>query len=183
MKKLIAMFSMVLATSVFADSATLEFQNITAKDTTSPTQSLYLLSVKHNFTENWAGDVISSLTQTDKTNAIGSRQEAGVSYSQPVLGAYTFGTRVALGQKFTNTTATGFYSVEPSIATPLGPFTAKVAYRYRAATDSEVKDTTRTNRFGLSYPLTKVDTVGVRFDRVMGVLRQDVWAFNYVRTF
>lgn len=183
MKKLIAMFSMVLATSAFADSATLEYQNITAKDTTSPTQSLYLLAVKHNFNDTWAGDVIASTSQTDKTNALGGRQEMGLTYTQPVLGSYSFGTRVAVGQKFTNTASTGFYSVEPSISAPLGPFTAKVGYRYRTATNSSVTDTTRTNRFGVSYPLTKQDTVGIRLDKVMGDLRQDVWAFNYTRAF
>jgi hypothetical protein len=183
MKKLIAMFSMVLATSVFADSATLEFQNITGKNSTSPTQGLYALSVKHNFNANWAGDVVSSVSQTDKTNATGAREEVGVSYTQPLNSKYTFGTRVSVGQKLTNTIATGYYTVEPSVSTPVGPFTAKVGYRFRTATNDTVNDTTHASRFSLAYPLTKQDTVGVRFDRITGDLRQDVWAFNYTRTF
>ena len=38
-------------------------------------------------------------------------------------------------------------------------------------------------RYGVSYALSNVDTVGVRYDRVNGDNNQKVWAVNYTRGF
>jgi hypothetical protein len=95
-------------------------------------------------------------------------------------------TRAAIGEKFTNTSNFSYYSVEPGVTAPIGStgLTARVGYRFRNAFDPSANaDTTRTWRAGLSYDLTKKDTIGVRYDRVRGDSNADGIAVNYTRSF
>ena len=77
--------------------------------------------------------------------------------------------------------------MEPGIAIAVprvAGLTAKVGYRWRSAFDSSANgDQTNTMRYGVSYALSKNDTVGVRYDRVNGDSTQKVWAVNYTRGF
>jgi hypothetical protein len=180
MKKIFAILAMVAATSAMADSATVEYANVNNIGSTDQKQGT--LSVKHDFSNTLAGDVLFSNTQTDGTNALSTRLEAGVTASQSVMGIATY-VRGAAGQKFTNTASTGYYSVEPGVILPYGAFTVKAGYRFRTPTDQSVADQTRTARLGVSYALTKQDSVGVRLDRVHGDSTQNIAAFSYTRGF
>ena len=180
MKKILAILALATGTA-FAGQATLEYQNINGVDGAAD-QKAYSLTVKENINKNFAGDVQFTNTQTEGTNALTTRLEAGLTASN-TYGIVSPYVRVATGEKFSNTKQFSYYSIEPGIQMPVGPFTAKVGYRFRDAYDSANNDTTRTARAGLSYPLTKNDTVGVRYDRVRGDTNTNVWNFNYTRGF
>lgn len=180
MKKILAILALAMAGSAFAASVSFEYQNI--DNAVGVGQDTLSVSVKHNFTKSVTGDVLFSDTKAGNNGALSNRIEVGLSATAP-LGPVTGYTRVALGEKIGNSTMATYYSIEPGISAPVGPFTAKVGYRYRSAVDSANGDQTHTVRAGLSYPLTKVDAIGVRYDRVRGDNTQNIVALNYTRTF
>ena len=185
MKKILAILALAAFGTAFAgDSFTIEGRHI--NNVGSADQQQYNLGVKKEFNSMVAGDVLFENVQTDGTNALSTRLEAGLTGSVPVgpVGIYT---RVATGHKFTNSTEFGYYSVEPGVTAEVpgvAGLTAKVGYRYRTAIDSGVNnDQTHTMRYSLGYALTKVDTIGVRYDRVKGDSDQKVVGISYTRGF
>jgi hypothetical protein len=181
MKKIIAILALATSGLVFADSVTIESAKVRVVD--AQDQQQLKLSVKHDFSKNLTGDVSITQTQTDVTNAIGNRLEAALTPSFSVAGLNAY-TRVAVGQKTSNTTAFAYYSVEPGVTAPVGLVNVKVGYRFRTAIDSGLNaDTTHTQRVGVSYPLSKSDTVGMNYDRVRGDAQQNVTALNYTHSF
>jgi hypothetical protein len=184
MKKILAILAMAVSGSVFAATATVEYQNQSGVDGTA-NSDLYQLSVREDINKNFAGDVVLNTTAKDSTGGVSSsRAEAGLT-GKTTFGIFSPYMRVATGQKFTSTTNFTYYSVEPGVTAPLGNtgVTARVGYRFRDAYDSSNLDTTRTWRAGLAYAITPKDTVGVRYDRVRGDTNQNNWAFNYTRGF
>lgn len=189
MKKFLAILALTAAGSVFAASATLEYQNMDGTGNT-PTlnQRNVNLTVKENINKNFAGDVQLSNTwnNTEAGNASSFRLEGGLTgQTNPLFAGASLYTRAAVGQKFTTTANYGYYSVEPGVIVDLTHgFTAKVGYRFRNAFDpSAYADTTRTWRAGVSYAITEKDAVGVRYDRVRGDAEQNAVAVNYTRSF
>jgi len=183
MKKILAIMALAVTGLAFAgDTVTLEGQHV--NNVGSNAQQTYVLGVKKEINSNFAADVAFSNTQTENTNALTTRLEAGGTVTAPIYGIVNGYTRVALGQKYSNTTSFTYYSVEPGVTVPFGPLTAKVGWRYRTADDSGTNnDQTHTMRYGVSYAVTKLDTVGVRYDRVKGDSDQKVWVVNYSRGF
>ena len=122
----------------------------------------------------------------DSTGAVSNSRIEGSVTGRTTLGFFSPYLRLGVGQKFTTITNYSYYSVEPGITAPLANtgLTARLGYRYRTAVDSNTyADTTDTWRLGLSYALTKQDTVGIRYDQVRGDTNQNNWAFNYTRNF
>ena len=150
-----------------------------AKDSTN-----YQLSVKESITKTFAGDIAITNNQQDITNALSTRLEAGVTGTMPA-GPLNLYTRVALGEKYSNTGNFTYYSIEPGATYTIGNTTAKLGYRFRTAAENANKnnDTTDTVRVGLSYALTKQDAVGVRYDRVRGDSNNHSYNFSYTRSF
>jgi len=183
MKKLLAIVAMAATGLAFAgDTMTLEGQRI--NNIGNNGQQQYVVGVKKEINSNLAADVAFSNAQTENTNALSTRLEAGVTVTAPVYGIVNGYSRVALGQKYTNSTNFTYYSIEPGVAVPFGDLTAKVGYRWRSADDAGTNnDQTHTMRYSLGYAVTKVDTVGVRYDRVKGDSDQKVWVVNYSRGF
>lgn len=186
MKKIFAILAMAVTTGVFAASAQLEYQDIDGKKGTS-NASQYQLTVKEQLNANFAGDVAFSNQVKDNTQSLSSRVETGLTGSYPVKGISLY-TRAAVGEKFTGSTTYGnfgYYSVEPGILAPLGStgLTARLGYRFRSPFNTDKDDTTRTIRAGVSYDLTKKDTIGVRYDQMRGDSNQNAWAVNYTRGF
>ena len=67
---------------------------------------------------------------------------------------------------------------------PLGQgFSTRIGYRYRAAFDSGIADTTRTARVGVTYALTKKDAFTLRYDQQRGNSEQNSVNFAYTRSF
>jgi hypothetical protein len=90
----------------------------------------------------------------------------------------------SIGVKLNTLGSNEFYAVEPGVIVPLGnDFSTRVGYRYRAAFDSGIADTTRTARVGLTYALTKKDAFTLRYDRQRGDSEQNSWNFAYTRGF
>jgi opacity protein-like surface antigen len=182
MKKILAILAMATAGTAFAGSFTVEGQQIDSL--TGANQKQYSLSVKENITKEVTGDVSFSNTTTDGTSALTTRLEGGLTGLTQQVGPIKGYVRVAAGQKFSNTTDFSYYSVEPGVLIPMGNFTGRIGYRYRSAFDSTANnDQTNTWRAGLSYALTKQDTVGVRYDQMRGDTTQNTVAVNYTRGF
>lgn len=181
MKKIIAILSLAVSGLAMADSVTLQTTHV--NNVGSAGQQQLALNVKHDFTSSLSGDVVFTQTQTDGTNALSNRLETGLTQTFPVLGLKGY-TRVAVGEKYSNTTAFGYYVVEPGVSMPVGPTTVKVGVRYRSATDSGLNnDQTHTNRVSVSYPLGKSDSIAVGYDRVRGDNNQKVAAVSYTHGF
>ena len=181
MKKILAIVALAATGLAYADSFSLEGQHIDNVGSNAQTQ--YVLGVKKDLTSMFAADVSFANAQTDNTNALSTRLEVGVTGTMPV-GPVNLYTRAATGEKYTNTANFGYYSVEPGVAVPFGALTAKVGYRYRSAYDADVNnDQTHTMRYSLSYALSRVDTIGVRYDRVKGDNDQKITAVTYTRSF
>lgn len=180
MKKILAILTLAFAGSAFATSVSFQYQNIDNK--VSKNQDTLSVSVKHSLTKSVTGDVLFSNTKAGKNGTLSNRIETGLTASAP-LGPVTGYTRVALGEKISSSNMITYYSIEPGITAPVGPFRARLGYRWRSATNSNEGDQTRTIRTGLTYPLTKVDAVGVRYDHVRGDNTQNIVALNYTRTF
>jgi hypothetical protein len=180
MKKIFAILALAIAGTAFAaDSFTVEGQHI--NNAGAAAQQQYVLGVKKEFT-GFAGDLAFSNAQTEGTNALSTRLEAGATVNGP-MGLYV---RAATGQKYSNTTDFTYYSIEPGVAVAVpgvAGLTAKVGYRWRSAFDSANNDQTHTARYSLAYALTKNDTVAVKYDRVNGDSNQKVVAVAYTRGF
>ena len=189
MKKLsvIAVLALAaLSSQAFAQvnsSLTLEGQSLQGRDGTLDAKS-FDMTARHNLNHALSGHVQASGSQTNRTNAVTTRLEAGLTGVVSLRGPFSGYTTVAVGEAFRSTGNFGFYSIEPGVRAALGAgLTAHVGYRYRAPFDSAVADTTSTTRFGVSYALTKQDSVGVRYDRVMQNAKQDVIGVSYTRRF
>jgi len=183
MKKIMFAALALMTSMAFAGSITLEGQDQLG-DKGAKNSTNYQLSVKENINKTFAVDVAFTNYQQHQTEALSTRAEAGITGSVPVgpVGVYT---RVALGEKYSNTGNFAYYSIEPGVTYTVGAVTAKVGYRYRTAVvDPNVSnDTTDTVRAGVSYAITKKDAVGFRFDRVKGDSTNHSYNLNYTRSF
>ena len=185
MKKIFAIMALAISTAAFAgSSATVEFADYTNQVAGGANSKLYSLAVKHDLNKNFAADVGFGNQVTDGTGALSTRLEAGITGSTPLFGSVTGYTRVGLGQKFTNTTDFTYYSIEPGVSMPVGPFVAKVGVRYRSPTNSAANaDQTHTGRASLSYALSKNDSVAVGYDHIRGDSQNNVVKVSYTRGF
>lgn len=185
MKKILAILAMAISGSVYAASATIEYQDQTGVNGTADS-SLYLFSVSENINNNFSAGVTTNFSAKDSNGAISNSRIEGSLTGKTTIGLFSPYMRVATGQKFTTTTNYTYYSVEPGVTAPLGNtgLTARLGYRYRTAFDSTAfADTTNTWRLGMSYAVTKQDTVGIRYDQIRGDTNQNNVAFNYTRSF
>jgi hypothetical protein len=180
MKKIFAIMAVAITGTAFAaDSFTVEGQHI--NNAGAAAQQQYVLGVKKEF-GTFAGDLAFSNAQTEGTNALSTRLEAGATVNGPV-GLYA---RAAYGQKYSNTADFAYYSIEPGVAVAVpgvAGLTAKAGYRFRSAFQSANNDQTHTARYSLAYALSKNDTVAVKYDRVNGDNNQKVVAVAYTRGF
>jgi opacity protein-like surface antigen len=144
----------------------------------------YALSVKESINKTFAADLGFTAYQQDGTKALSDRLEAGVTGTMPV-GPVSAYTRVALGEKFSNGANFGYYSVEPGVVYNFtDKLSGKVGYRFRNGFGNNGNlDTTHTARIGVSYAVTKQDTVGVRYDQTRGDSFNHSVNFAYTRSF
>ena len=184
MKKVFATAVLVAATGlVNAASVTVEGQIQTgergARDSTN-----YALSVQQSLNKTFAADVGITTFQEDTTKALSNRLEVGLTGTRPV-GPVNLYTRVAVGEKITNGSDFGYYSVEPGVVYNFtNKLSGKVGYRFRNGFgDNGNLDTTHTARAGVSYAVTKQDSVGVRYDQVRGDAFNHSVNFAYTRSF
>lgn len=185
-KLLLALLATLTSASVFAASATIEFQDMNSLYGAKDTHNV-VLSVKENISKSLVGDVTVGQVSSVGAGTSITRVEAGLTGLLPATSFATVYTRVGLGDKTSTTTSFPFYNVESGVktSTPIVGLNTQLGFRFRSAFSETNKDTTRTLRAGVSYDLTKSDTVGVRFDGVRGVAPQvqNVYAVNYTRSF
>ena len=183
MKKLLATAILGLASlTAVAGSATIEQSTVEgvngAKNGTG-----YLVNFNDSITKTLDGGFQMTTAQTDGTNSVSTRVEASLTPKY----ALSFGTayiKGGVGLKLNSSGSTEYYAVEPGVIVPLGNgFSTRIGYRYRAAFDSGIADTTRTARAGVTYAFTKKDALTVRYDRQRGDSNQNSWNFAYTRGF
>lgn len=183
MKKLLATAILGLASlSAMAGSATVEYSNADgvngAKNSTG-----YLISFNESITKTLTGGFQMTTNQTDGTNSVSTRVETFLTPTY-ALGFGTAYIRGAVGTRLNSAGTSEYYAVEPGIIVPLNnKISVRAGYRYRAAFDDHIADTTRTGRLGVTYALTKHDAVTVRYDRVRGDSNQNSMNFAYTRRF
>jgi hypothetical protein len=183
MKKLLATAVLGLASlSAMAGSATFEYSNVEgingAKNGTG-----YLVNWNDSITKNLDGGFQMTTAQTDGTNAVSTRVEASLTPKYD-LGMATVYFKGTYGTKLNSAGTTDYYAIEPGVIIPLGNnFSTRIGYRYRSAFDNKIADTTRTERVGVTYALTKKDAFTVRYDRQRGDSNQNSWNFAYTRSF
>lgn len=131
------------------------------------------------------GDVGVINSQNQTTNTTSVRQELGLSGTVFTAGAFSANVRGGLGLKtVSGSNATEYYSIEPGVNIKVTEaLTARVAYRYRDAFSSGVADRSDTARLGLSYALTKKDTIGLGYDVVKKDGAETATTFSYTRSF
>jgi hypothetical protein len=186
MKKIFAIFAilaMAVSTTAMADSITFRTQLIDGVDTTNSTA--YQMVYAHDVNKQVSADVSFSQTQSDTAaKTITTRMETGLRYTTtPIFGNVKGTVRTALGERFSTKGNTTYWSVEPGITMPIGPFNTRFAYRYRSSVDTAQGDQTNTARVNVSYPFTKQDSVAVGYDRMRGDSNQNVVRLSYTRSF
>jgi hypothetical protein len=186
MKKLSTILALAISTAAFAGSVSIEGAKLDTVNGADQNNVNFTLS--ETISQSVAAHVNLSSTQTETSNAVNARVEAGVTNTTRLVGSVNGYVKFALGQKY-STSGTGnftYYSIEPGVSMPLNDkWTAKAGYRFRsAAFDAATnKDTTETARLGVAYSLTKADSVGFRFDRITGDSTQDAYNVFYSRSF
>lgn len=183
MKKLLATAILGLASlSALAGSATVEYSNVEGVNGAKNGKG-YLVNWNDSITKTLDGGFQMTTAQTDGTNSVSTRVEASLT-PKYALGFGTAYIKGSVGLKLNSAGSTEFYAVEPGIIVPLGGgFSTRIGYRYRAAFDSGIADTTRTARVGLTYALTKKDALTLRYDQQRGNSEQNSVNFAYTRSF
>jgi hypothetical protein len=183
MKKLLATAILGLASlTAAAGTATVEYSDVEgvngAKNGTG-----YMINFNENITKTLDGGFQMTTAQTDGTNSVSTRVEASLT-QRYALGFGTAYIKGAVGTRLNSSGTSEYYAVEPGISVPFGnKFSTRVGYRYRAAFDSGIADTTRTGRIGVTYALTPQDALTVRYDRQRGDSNQNSTNFAYTRRF
>ena len=181
MKKFLLLLAF-LSSSAIADSMLMEYTTTESPDKTTTGQGWFFKGTR-DITKDLDVDVSLLTTQSDQTHKVDSRLDFGVRTKFDIYGPVRGYTRVFAGEKFASTGNYNYWGFEPGVNVALGGgFTGRLGYRFRAATNS-IADTTRTWRAGVSYALTKNDSIGVRYDQQRGDREVNYWNFNYVRSF
>ena len=98
------------------------------------------------------------------------------------IGAFYIGGR--LGEKVGSSTHFSHYAVDAGVKFPLvAGFTGDVGGRYRNAFDTANNYQTTRVHAAVGYPLTKQDSVAVRWSRTYGDEEKDAWRLQYTRSF
>jgi hypothetical protein len=184
MKKLLASLLLISASfTASAGSATVEYHSWKTQKTNTYTDGLVLI-VRENLTDSLTGDLVFSGNQSRTTGAIGSRIETGLTGRIVRIGAISITLRGAVGQRYSNTADSSYYSIQPTVSYRVtNKISTTLGYRFRDSFNSAVADRTNSIRLGTSYNLTKTDTVGIRFDRVRGDSNINLVAVNFTRRF
>lgn len=183
MKKLLLALLIAVSAPAFADKFIVERSFVDDLASPNNANALYMKGVI-DVNKNLAVDASLQTTQVDNTHTISSRGDIGVIPKFNVYGPVNGYTRVAIGEKYSSSGSFAFYSIEPGVNANLGyGFTGQVGWRFRNAFNTANNDTTRTWRTGVSYDVTKKDTVGIRLDNVRGDQQQNIWNLNYARSF
>lgn len=130
-------------------------------------QSGYLFTIGHKI-DNVIVDANAETLVAETSRATVSRLEGGASLLVPSANGITPYVRTAMGLKTVGTKQFGYASIEPGVRIKAGPGTARLAWRYRGAVDSDNADTTRTWRVGYVLPVTKATDFNIAYEQARG---------------
>jgi len=124
-------------------------------------------------------------TTADVARTITNRYEIAATGGYDFTSIIRGDVRLATGMKAVSSKDDfGYYSVEPGVNAKFGDITARVAYRFRTAYDSNVNaDTSNTMRYALGYNVTAKDKVTVGYDRLRGDGANNTTTVAYTRSF
>jgi len=132
----------------------------------------YVFDIGSHLTNNLTVDVSGETVNANKTNSLTNRLEGGLALSEK-FGAFGVYARGALGNKMTQGADSMYYSVEPSLFANLTKSDlVSVGYRYRAATQDNKLDQTRTIRVGYTHSLTRDIDLTATVERYQGDVAQ-----------
>lgn len=185
MKSVIAA-TMIAACGVALADSSVNVQYFSQEAKSNGALSHYVVTgFKTDLTKNVAIDVASTQHQSDSNNLVTNRWETGLSGKLGTAGPLTFTLRGSTGIKAkSGVNSFGYYSVEPGVtlALPAG-LSASYGRRFRNAFDSTNLDNSITNRYTISYNLTKVDKVSLRIDDLNGDGANKSTGLIYSRSF
>ena len=183
MKKLLATAILGLASlTAVAGTATVEYSNVDGVNG-AKNGAGYMVNFNDSITKTLDGGFQMSTAQTEGTNSVSTRVETSLT-PKYALGFGTAYVKGSIGLRLNSSGSTEFYAIEPGIVVPLGSgFSTRIGYRYRAAVNDNIADTTRTARVGVTYALTKNDAVTLRYDQQRGDSNQNSVNFAYTRSF
>jgi hypothetical protein len=182
-KKSLLLIFFAVFNSAQAASVITEYQNASGFNG-SADQKGYLVAVREDINKTLTGDLVFLMRQTNNTNSVSNRLEVGLTPKTTLFSINPY-TRFAVGERFTSTGNYSYYSVEPGIVYPniFDKFSARVGWRYRNSFLEAGNDETRTWGLGVSYPIIKSTSLGVRYDRTTGDSNQNTWNFNLTKSF
>lgn len=182
MKKILTALAFLTAGASYAAAVGVAYQNFQPTGT-KPGFKNYIMFVSEKVTNTLTGDLMMSQGVVVNTGALSTRSEIGLTHNTTWYGVSGY-SRVAIGERVTNTSNYGFYSIEPGISMPVGPVVVKAGYRFRSAFNVDAyHDVTRTAKVSISYSPTKVDTISIGFDRMLGDSEYSTPAITYIRRF
>jgi long-subunit fatty acid transport protein len=143
------------------------------------------LTVRTGLGYGLTGDLGVSNGQNGTTNATSVRQELGVAGTVFQSGIFRASLRGGVGLKTSSgKEGTEYYVIEPGVSVKVtDALTARVAYRFRDAFSSSVADRSDTTRFGVSYALTKNDSISLGYDIVKKDGAEKATSLSYTRSF
>ena len=143
------------------------------------------LGVKTTVGNALSADFGVSSTRNDATGALSQRTEVGVTAPVFSAGIFSGSVRGATGAKMVSgSDTTYYYSVQPTVSVKLGEsLTASAGYRFRDAYANDVADRSHATRLGVSYALTKADSIGLSYDKVRGDGAEKAVTVGYTRSF
>lgn len=185
MKSVIAA-TMIAACGIAMAESSVNVQYFNQEAKSNGATSHYVVTgFKTSLTNKIAADVSATQSQADATNVVTNRWEAGLSGTLAQVGPATFTVRGATGMKAkSGVESFSYYSIEPgvSVALPAG-FSASYGYRYRDAYEKANTDHSITNRYTVSYNVTKNDKISLRVDDARGDGASKATGLIYTRTF
>lgn len=121
----------------------------------------------------------------DKTRSITNRYEVATNFNQPFYDYFAATLRTAVGEKQkSGMQPFPYYSAEVGVNADLTHgFSARVAYRYRAAFNPNNHDTSNTMRYSLGYKVTEKDKITLGYDVMKGDGANGLTYVKYSRTF
>ena len=140
---------------------------------------------KTDVTNRLAVDVSATQNQADATNLVTNRWEAGLTGTIAKAGPATFTVRGATGIKAkSGVESFSYYSVEPNVSVALpANFSASYGWRYRDSYEGANGDYSITDRYTVSYNLTKNDKISLRHDDQRGASGSRATGLIYTRSF
>ena len=181
MKKMLTVAVLALAGVANAGSFIVEYSPV--QGIGRPDGTGYLIKAGDSVAKNVELDIQAAIAQSDGTNAVSTRLEAGLTPKFDI-GFGTFYTKFGLGRKLDAKGNKDYYGIESGVIVPLNDlFSIRYGYRYRDGYGGSAGERTDTHRLGVGYNLTKTDAINVRFDRQRGDSNQDSWNFAYIRRF